>query len=129
MSMLPPVRKPPVEKRRQQLLRAFDTLDDATQEQLVDFAEFLSARHGTSSDEQPPAEPRDIPRPAEETVIAAVRRLSETYHMLDKAPMLHQTTSLVSAHIMQGRPATEVIDELELLFESRYRDLRKPVEE
>jgi hypothetical protein len=46
--------------------------------------------------------------------------------MLDKAPMLHQTSSLVSAHIMQGRPATEVIDELEQLFESRYRDYRKP---
>ena len=28
--------------------------------------------------------------------------LSETYHMLDNAPMLHQTSSLVSAHIMQG---------------------------
>ena len=124
--MLPPVRQPPVEKRRQQLLRAFDSLDDATQEQLVDFAEFLSARHGTSADAQPPAEPREIPRPAEETVIAAVRRLSETYHMLDKAPMLHQTSSLVSAHIMQGRPATEVIDKLEQLFESRYRDYRKP---
>ena len=124
--MLPPVRQPPVDKRRQQLLRAFDSLDDATQEQLVDFAEFLSARHGTSADPQPPTEPREIPRPAEETVIAAVRRLSETYHMLDKAPMLHQTSSLVSAHIMQGRPATEVIDELEQLFKSRYRDYRKP---
>lgn len=127
--MLPPVRKPPVEKRRRQLLRAFDTLDAATQEQLVDFAEFLSARHGISPDGHPPEEPRAIPRPAEETVIAAVRRLSETYHMLDKAPMLHQTSSLVSAHIMQGRPAMEVIDELEQLFESRYRDLRKPDEE
>jgi hypothetical protein len=126
MNMLPPVRQPPVEKRRQLLLRAFDSLDDATQEQLVDFAEFLSARHGSSADAQPPAERREIPRPAEETVIAAVRRLSETYHMLDKAPMLHQTSSLVSAHIMQGRPATEVIDELEQLFESRYRDYRKP---
>jgi hypothetical protein len=126
MSMLPPVHQPPVEKRRRQLLRAFDTLDDATQEQLLDFAEFLAARHGTSPEEQACAEPREIPRPAEETVIAAVRRLSQTYHMLDKAPMLHQTSSLVSAHIMQGRPATEVIDELEQLFESRYRDYRKP---
>ena len=63
-----------------------------------------------------------LSRPEEESVIAAVRRLSQTYHMLDKGQMLHETSSLVTAHVVQGRPAPEVIDELQTLFESRYHE-------
>jgi len=40
--------------------------------------------------------------------------------MLDKAPMLHETSALMSAHILQGRPAQEVIDGLESLFSGHY---------
>ena len=120
--MLPATPPPPGKKRRQRLLAALEKLDDAAQAQLLDFAEFLAQRHGTG--DEPPAEPRDIPRPSEESVIAAVRRLSDTYHMIDKGAMLHETSTLVSAHVMQGRNATEVIDQLEQLFEDRYRALR-----
>ena len=121
--MLPAAPRPRGNKRRQRLLSAFDRLSAGAQAQLVDFAEFLAAR------EEPvpagePAPPKDIARPQDETVIAAVRRLSATYHMLDKGTMLHQTSALVSAHVLQGRPAEQVIDELETLFKSSYRSLR-----
>ncbi len=118
--MLQPTGTPPAKKRRQRLLAAFDSLTDAAQDQLVDYAEFLAERHAEPAEENA-HEPEEIPRPTEETVIAAVRRLSATYHMIEKSKMLHETSNLVSAHIVQGRPATEVIDELEQLFLERYR--------
>jgi len=118
--MIPPIKTPKKKTRRDQLLNCFDSLPDVAQEQLTAFAEFLLQREGPRP-AAPPAEPVEIPRPSQETVIGAVRRLSETYHMLDKGPMLHETSALVSAHILQGRPAPQVIDELEVLFETRYR--------
>ena len=118
--MLQPTVTSPAKKRRQRLLGAFDSLTETAQDQLVDYAEYLTERHAEPREENA-HEPEDIPRPAEETVIAAVRRLSTTYHMIEKSKMLHETSNLVSAHIMQGRPAPEVIDELEQLFRERYR--------
>ena len=119
--MLPTVQASRGTKRRKLLLAAFERLPGPEQEQLIAFAEFLAQR---SAPEEPAssAEPAEMPRPAEESVIAAVRRLSRTYHMLDKGVMLHETAALVSAHLTQGRPAEEVIDELEDLVGTRYRD-------
>lgn len=68
-------------------------------------------------------EPKPIPRPDNEKVVAAVKRLSQTYFMLDKKEMLGVTSDLVTQHILHGREAGEVIDELENLFEQRYRRL------
>ena len=70
-----------------------------------------------------PNEPKEIPRPREESVVAAIRRLSETYYMIDKSVLLSETSGLMSAHIMQGRPAEAVIDELEALFSNHYEKL------
>lgn len=125
--MLQPSVTSPAKKRRQQLLGAFDSLTDTAQQQLVDYAEFLAQRHADPQEEKV-QEPENIPRPPEETVIAAVRRLSTTYHMVDKSTMLHETSNLVSAHMMQGRPAAEVIDELEQLFRERYRSYQTKFE-
>jgi hypothetical protein len=36
--------------------------------------------------------------------------------MLDHSKMLHEASSLMAQHMMQGRPAEEVIDELEEMF-------------
>ena len=43
--------------------------------------------------------------------------------MLDKAAMLNETSMLMTQHIMHGRAAADVIDELEDLFEQQYRKL------
>ena len=99
---------------------------------LLEFAEFLLARHGTAgvaAGEMPgtkttdiPA-PLDIPPPAEESVVKAVKRLRATYPMLDVRKLLNETSSLMTQHVMQGRDKVEVIEELEILFRMHYEKL------
>ena len=113
----------PPEQRR--LLKLFGALSGSDRETLLAFAEFLAARchpEEASSGQEPqdPSGPLPIPRPEEESVIAAIRRLSETYFMLDRGTMLNETSSLMAAHVMQGRPAQDVIDELENVFAAQY---------
>jgi hypothetical protein len=117
--MLPIKATLPPAKRR--LLELYDALDERDRATLTALAEFLAGQRAGGV--EPLAafpEPDQIPRPAEESVIGAIRRLSRTFHMLDKAPMLHETSALMSAHILQGRPASEVIDDLEVLFSGHY---------
>jgi hypothetical protein len=111
------------------LLNIFRQLGAANQSTLVAFAEFLATRPETVSGVKPPVrqelpDPVAIPRPDKESVVAAVKRLSRTYPMLDKAKMLSETSDLVGQHILQGRVAAEVIDELEAVFIRHYRTLK-----
>jgi hypothetical protein len=91
---------------------------------LLEYAEFLHARYGVSGvaagSPEPASAPLDIPRPAEETVVRAIKRLRATYPMLNSAKLLDETTVLMTEHVMQGREAVEVIDELEVLFRAHY---------
>ncbi len=57
-------------------------------------------------------------------MVAAVKRLSKTYFMLDKKSMLGETSDLVTQHVIQGRDVVEVIDELEALFSQKYESLK-----
>ncbi len=93
------------------------------QQQLLDYAQFLVDKYPL---QQPVAEtsvqtPVDIPRPEEESVVAAIKRLSESYFMIDRSKMLHETAALMSEHVMQGREAQEVIDDVEALFQRYYQ--------
>jgi hypothetical protein len=102
-------------------------LDEAQRRSLLDFAEFLLARNGAAGDaadlgSDTPLEPAHHPRPETESVVAAVKRLSRTYHMLDRQRLFSKTSELMSAHILQGREADVVIDELEEVFQEFYRD-------
>jgi hypothetical protein len=106
------------------LIRSFRDLGAAEQEMLLAFAEFLGQRAHPSIRPVEPREPVPLPRPPSETVVAAIRRLSKTYEMLDPGLMLNETSALMSAHLLQGRPAVEVIDQLEALFDRYYRDYR-----
>jgi hypothetical protein len=92
-------------------------LPEAQARALLEYAEFLAARYGG-----PPAmtAPLDIPRPEKESVVKAIQRLGATYPMLDRSKMLNETSVLMTQHIIQGRDAVEVIDELELLFQRHY---------
>lgn len=113
-------------RHEKKLLELYRGLPPEVAEQLLAFAEFLAQRH------PPPAavaeDPLDIPRPAEETVIGAVKRLSRTYPMLNKDTMLHETSGLVAQHLIQGRAAQEVIDELEGVFRREYEKHCQPAE-
>ena len=61
-----------------------------------------------------------IPRPEQERVVDAIKRLAETYPMLDKKKLLNQTSGLVAEHVMGGKPARQVIDAMEAAFRLAY---------
>ncbi len=103
-------------------------LGSGEREMLLAFAEFLAARSGALEAPAVPVEPKPIPRPEQESVVAAIKRLSASYHMVDRSKMLHETSSLMSQHVMQGRAAEEVIDELEVLFLRHYEKQFGPQE-
>ncbi len=98
-------------------------LPEEQQRTLLQFAEFL-LNQLPEGEEVPLPEPKDIPRPEQESVIKAMRRLSETYHMLERGQLLNETSALMAQHVMQGRSAVEVIDELEVVFARHYEKVR-----
>ncbi len=104
---------------QKRLVELFERLPDSERNSLLDFAEFLVERSGPRESLHP-KEPLDIPRPDEESVVAAMKRLRETYPMIDHSKLLHEASGLMAEHMMQGRPAPEVIDELEKLFLKHY---------
>ena len=97
-------------------------LPEAQQIQLLEFAEFLVERHPQKK--QVSSEPIDIERPDSESVVSAMKRLRESYPMLDPEKLLHETSTLMGAHLMQGKPADEIIDELERVFRQHYEAFR-----
>jgi hypothetical protein len=121
--------------RKDALIQLLERLPPADLVTVTRFAEFLLQRPADAPAAVPAAgvempapadipEPETIERPAGEKVVAAVRRLSKSYYMLDKKQMLGVTSDLVTQHLLQGRDAVEVIDELELLFAQHYRKLK-----
>jgi len=119
----------PASPEERRLTRLYRSLGEADRHTLISFAEFLARDERPAATPQPAQEPNPLPRPEGETVVAAIRRLSLTYAMLDRGPMLHETSALMSAHVLQGRDAAEVIDSLETLFERHYRDYRMRMKE
>ncbi|RMD69783.1 MAG: Crp/Fnr family transcriptional regulator [Gammaproteobacteria bacterium] len=99
-------------------MHLFRRLDEQDKQTLMAFAAFLASR--AQEKEAAPVEPRIIPRPPKESVVGAIKRLSASYPMLDKAKLLNETSALMAQHVMQGRPAKEVIDELEVMFRRHY---------
>jgi hypothetical protein len=112
---------------QRRLLKLYRALSKQEQASLMAFAEFLAHRAEANEDDADqvaePPQPKPIARPQRETVVAAIRRLSESYFMLDRQVLFHETAGLMSAHVLQGRPAREVIDELEQLFADHYQRL------
>ena len=114
----------PIEKK---LIKLFNRLSSPERNMLMAFAEFLTQRGSGQAQESDPTvpEPAEIPRPANESVVAAIKRLSATYHMLDDSRLLNDSSVLMSQHVMQGKEAEQVIDELEVLFKRYYDELVK----
>ena len=115
----------PEEKK---LLGRFRKLPSPQQQTVLDFTEFLATRPMHSSENAGVVaiipEPKHIPRPQKESVVKAVRRLTQTYSMLDHSKLLHETSNFMTQHIMQGKPAEVVIDELEAMFAQHYEKLK-----
>ena len=115
------------QKKSQQLADIFLDLPAAEQKTLLEFAEFLKSRAPVKN--KSPVERQDILRPQEEAVIAAIKRLNQTYPMIERSSLLNETSDLMMQHILRGRAAREFINELESLFDMRYQVLLKSKEE
>jgi len=104
-------------KSEKALLSLFSLMSKTGQDALIEYAEFIADRYPA---EKSPSTPLDITRPEEESVVAAIKRLSTTYAMLDKQVLLHETSTFMMQHMMQGRDAVEVIDDMEIYFKQQY---------
>jgi hypothetical protein len=107
-----------VRSKDRNLLDLFERLEPEQQERLIAFAEFLA--EGATDANSAAREPVALPRPAGETVTMAIRRLVRTYPMLDRRKLMVEASEFMAQHALQGRPADEVIDELEALFVRHY---------
>jgi len=99
----------------------FDRLTVEHRQSLLNFAQYLQSCQPAPAE----LEVADIPRPRSESVIGAIRRLSETYPMLDRAKLFNEASSLMTQHVLQGSEADATIDQLETLFSGRYEDSLK----
>ena len=108
------------------LLALFGKLDSGRQQTLIEFAGFLATRETQDGERAPsaPAQPLPIARPETETVVMAIKRLTRTYPMLDRRKLFTDTSRYMAQHALEGRPAVEVIDELEIVFSRHYENLR-----
>ncbi|VAX01537.1 hypothetical protein MNBD_GAMMA21-2686 [hydrothermal vent metagenome] len=126
--------------QQQALLNYYQDLSVQDQYSLLRYAEFLSTgvvsnesvagdfvkdSSTSSQDERPSsrqvvAKPEKIERPEDETVVAALKRMSATYPMLEKNKLLNKASELVAQHIMFGKPAVVVIKDIEAMFAEAY---------
>ena len=108
-----------------QLQNIFSALGRDDRHSLLRYAQFLHAERGSDDLVEPQIEkPLDFPRPKNEHVVVAIRRLAKTYPMLNHDHLLRQSADFMSAHLVSGRSATEVINELEEIFQMQYQKYR-----
>jgi hypothetical protein len=114
---------------QQQLTELFQQLGAADQATLLAFAAFLASR-ATPRTVAVRTEPEVLPealmieRPRQESIVGALKRLSKSYPMLNKAEMLSATSELVATSLMQGSDPVGVIDELEKIFSAHYEQFK-----
>ena len=108
------------ESLKKQLGHCFEQLDENNQKGLVLYAQFLLQQ-------QVPKDiviekPEFVPGPENEKVVAAIKRLSAIYFMIDKKHVLDKSSQLMTEHMLNGRDAVSVINELEQLFDGEYQN-------
>lgn len=108
------------------IIEIFETLDAERQASLLDFAEFLQSKGNLAVKD--PGEPIDIPRPEGETVVGAIKRLKQAYPMIDSMKVFSSASELMTEHMVKGRNAVEVIDEMEQIFEKYYAKMLSEME-
>jgi hypothetical protein len=101
-----------------ELAELFDGLDADDRRTLLAFARFLASRVGRHG----AAARVDLPRPKAESVVQAVKRLNASYPMLERRMLVARVGVLLSSHMVDGRDAASVIDELEAVYVAAYRE-------
>jgi hypothetical protein len=105
----------------ERLLEKYRGLNVDGKQALVDYLDFLLQRY--AGEVLTIANPELIPRPMDETVVGAMKRLKQTYPMLDTDDVFHRASALMAEHMLQGRDSALVIDDLEALFLKQYEIL------
>lgn len=108
-------------KNSQQLISVYESMDEQSRQSLSDFADFLYERSTPVVKQVPP--PKEIPRPPQETVVGAIKRLKSSYHMVENMAVFSAASSLMTDHMVKGRELDEVVEEMEKLFEEAYRKM------
>lgn len=100
------------------LTELFARLPEEAQQTLMDFALFLTEKNKIKYTEFPT--PKLTKRAEGESVIAAIKRLKISYHMLNMDSLIDETSSFMTQYMVQGRDINEVIDDLEASFAKHY---------
>ena len=108
-------------KAKQRLSKLLEDMGPGQQQSLLDYAEFLLHKSAATESAQVKQQPLEQPRPPDENVVAAIKRLRASYFMLNTDDLLNETSSLMAEFMIQGREATAVIDDLENLFDNHYQ--------
>ena len=123
-----------LKEQEQRLLEYYRQLLPQDSHALLRFAAYLAGNQvapdaETVATQQPTTQatsttsipqPQLTPRPSNERVVDALKRLSASYPMLEKKILLDKSSTLVAQHIMFGKPAKEIIDEIEKVFAEAY---------
>jgi len=113
-----------MEKQEKKLLEIFRSLNLEDKNAVLNFAGFLYEKNSPEKNNSD-MQPLEIMPPPEESVIAAMKRLKKTYPMIDSLTVFDQASTLLSAHLLQGRDKKEIIDELEKLFLDTFHSCKK----
>lgn len=111
-----------MKNRNRELDKLMSQLGSEHRQAVVDYATFLVHRYRIKTPVKAGLKPKDITRPEQESVIAAIKRLKKTYYMLDTDLLLDETSSLMGQHILRGREAPIVIDELQTMFQAKFQE-------
>lgn len=109
------------EKETSRLLSIFESLNQERKHSLLEYAEFLQSKGDLVTQEVAPVVAID--RPDEETVVGAIKRLKLTYPMVESMSVFSASSSLMTEHMINGRDAVEVIDDMEKIFDQAYQSL------
>jgi len=122
-------------KSERKLCKLYSSLNDNDRLTLMKFAAFLLAESVSQdkvieaggmtgdvslADSAPFPEPKIIPAPENENVIKAIKRIAKMYYMVDKSKMLDTTSTLMTEHLVHGRPAQEIVADVEKGFKQEY---------
>ena len=119
-------------EQEQSLLDIYSRLSEHDAHSLLRFARFLAESDETTAEQKTELvksdedasdsipQPEKIERPEQEKVVDALKRLSATYPMLDKKNLFDKVSELVAQHVMFGKPAKQVIDQIEDVFSTAY---------
>lgn len=124
-----PVSELSMSRDEKKLRKLYRGLNAADQQTLFRFAEFLAQSSPQQAAPDVFPEPVFIERVPGESVVKGIKRLTATYPMINKEKLLHQSSDLMASHIINGRPASDVIDDLEVMFAEHYQQMKSEFEQ